>query len=64
MELHMRRSIGTLIDIPSGVPIKRQWLTWVRPAWGLDPQEMDNLIGKSLNKSLKAGTLIRHEDVY
>jgi len=64
MELHMRRSIGTLIDIPSGVPIERQWLTWVRPAWGLAPQEMDMLVGKSLNKFIKAGSLIRHEDIY
>ena len=62
LELHMRRSIGTLVDIPPGEPLKREWLTWLRPAWGLGPQEMDMLVGKPLNKYIKAGSLIRRED--
>lgn len=63
MELHMRRSIGTLVDIPAGTPVKREWLTWLRPAWGLGPQEMEKVIGKPLNKDLKAGAIVRPEDL-
>ncbi|MDO8358293.1 MAG: N-acetylneuraminate synthase family protein [Nitrospirota bacterium] len=63
MELHMRRSIGTVVDIPVGLPVKREWLTWLRPAWGLGPQEMERIIGKPLNKALKAGALVRAEDL-
>lgn len=63
MELHMRRSVATLVDIPAGTPVKREWLTWVRPAWGLGPQEMDKVVGKPLNKALKAGALVRAEDI-
>lgn len=63
MELHMRRSVATLVDIPAGTPVKREWLTWVRPAWGLGPQEMDKVVGKPLNKALKAGVLVRTEDI-
>lgn len=63
MELHMRRSIGTVVDIPVGTPVKREWLTWLRPAWGLGPQEMDRVVGKPLNKDLKAGALVRAEDI-
>lgn len=63
MELHMRRSVASLVDIPAGTPVKREWLTWVRPAWGLGPQEMDKVVGKSLNKTLKAGVLVRAEDL-
>ena len=63
MELHMRRSVAALVDIPAGTTVERGWLTWVRPAWGLGPQEMDMVIGKSLNKPLKAGMIVRAEDL-
>lgn len=63
MELHMRRSVAVLVDIPAGVTVKREWLTWVRPAWGLGPQEIDKVIGVKLKNSLKAGTIVRFEDL-
>ncbi len=62
MVAHMRRSIGTTADIPAGVPLKRVLLTWLRPAWGLGPAEMDNIVGKSLNKRLQAGAIVRADD--
>jgi N,N'-diacetyllegionaminate synthase len=63
MELHMRRSVAALVDIPAGTSVKREWLTWVRPAWGLGPQEMNKVIGVKLKNSLKAGTVVRLEDL-
>lgn len=63
MVAHMRRSIGTTVDIPAGVPVKREWLTWLRPAWGLGPDAMGLVEGKALNKPLKAGAIVRAEDV-
>jgi sialic acid synthase SpsE len=63
MEVHMRRSIGALVDIPAGVKIERSWLTWVRPAWGLRADQMEMLVGKTLNKNLGAGKIVRKEDL-
>jgi len=63
MLAHMRRSIATVTDIPAGTPVKREWLTWVRPQWGLGPEEMDRVVGKALNKALPAGAVVRAEDV-
>jgi len=63
MESHLRRSIATLIDIPAGTPIRREWITMVRPAWGLDPKDTHKVLGRKLNKDLKAGTIIRKNDL-
>jgi N-acetylneuraminate synthase/N,N'-diacetyllegionaminate synthase len=63
MLLHMRRSIGTVVDIPAGVAVRREWLTWLRPAWGIGPDDMGLVEGKRLNKPLKAGAIVRAEDV-
>lgn len=63
MLAHMRRSIATTRDIPAGVPVQREWLTWLRPQWGLGPQDMAAVIGKPLNKPLAAGAIVREEDL-
>lgn len=63
MVAHMRRSIATTVDVPAGVPVKREWLTWLRPQWGLGPDEMGRVVGKPLNKALKAGSIVRTEDL-
>lgn len=60
---HMRRSIGTTIDVDAGVPIQREWLTWLRPAWGLGPESFDQIIGKRLRHPIAKGHLIRAEDL-
>ena len=59
----MRRSLAAAVEIPAGQPVRKEWLTWARPAWGLGPDRMGDVIGKSLNKPLKAGALIRSEDL-
>ncbi len=63
MEAHMRRSLAAAVDIPAGRPVQREWLTWVRPAWGLGPDRIGDVVGKALNKPLKAGQLVRAEDL-
>lgn len=63
MVAHMRRSIATTRDIAAGVPVQRDWLTWLRPQWGIGPEDMDLVIGKPLNKALSAGAIVRAEDI-
>ena len=60
---HMRRSIGTIVDIPAGETIKEEWLTYLRPQWGLLPRDIDKVVGKQLNRDITAGELIRKEDL-
>jgi N,N'-diacetyllegionaminate synthase len=58
----MRRSIGAAVDIPAGVPVRREWLTYLRPAWGLPVDEFDTVVGRFLRRAVPAGDLIRAED--
>ena len=60
---NMRRSVAAAADIPCGVPVKAEWLTWVRPAWGLGPDQMPLVVGKTLARALKAGEIIRRDDI-
>lgn len=60
---HMRRSIGAAVDIPAGVPVRADWLTFLRPQWGLTPDRFDTVVGKPLNRAVSAGDLIRQEDL-
>ena len=63
MLLHMRRSIGAAKDIPAGVPVCAEWLTYLRPAWGLPPDRFNTVVGKRLHRDVPAGDLIRAEDL-
>lgn len=60
---NMRRSIGALTDIPAGKPIKAEWLTYLRPAWGLPVDSFDRLVGRRLKRPVAAGAVVRAEDV-
>ncbi|MBF0118020.1 MAG: N-acetylneuraminate synthase family protein [Desulfobacterales bacterium] len=57
----MRRSIAAAVDIPAGIPVKREWLTWLRPAWGIPPERINEIIGVPLVRNIKAGSLIKEE---
>ncbi len=61
--LHMRRSVGAAVDIPAGVPVQKEWLTYLRPAWGLPTDQFDATIGKRLRRTVPSGDLIRTEDL-
>jgi N,N'-diacetyllegionaminate synthase len=63
MRLNMRRSVGAAADIPAGVPIHKEWLTYLRPAWGLPADQLGSLIGKRLRRSVPEGDLIKAEDL-
>jgi N,N'-diacetyllegionaminate synthase len=60
---NLRRSLAAAVNIPAGVPVERNWLTFLRPAWGLPPERADEIAGRSLKRSIPAGTLIREEDL-
>ena len=63
MLTHMRRSLGAALDIRAGTPLQKEHITWLRPAWGLEPKHCGYLLGRSLKRDVKAGQLIREEDV-
>ena len=60
---HMRRSLAAAVDIPAGVPVKPEWLTFLRPQWGLTPDRFETVVGRTLNRAVTAGDLIRQEDL-
>jgi sialic acid synthase SpsE len=59
----MRRSVGVTADIPANTPLKREWLTWLRPAWGMHPNRIDEIVGKTLKRDVKAGDLLQDADL-
>jgi len=60
---NMRRSIGAGVDIPAGVPIKKEWLVYLRPAWGIPIERAQEIVGKKLKREIKSGDLIKEEDL-
>lgn len=60
-----RRSLRTKRDMMKGEEISRNDLTILRPCPkdGLNPYEISNILGMKLNKNIKAGSLIRWEDL-
>ena len=61
--LNMRRSLGAAVDIPAATPVRADWVTYLRPAWGLGPHELDRVVGHSLRRAIPAGDLIKAEDI-
>lgn len=55
----MRKSIGSSIDIHAGTTIKRSMLSLVRPGTGISPTMLDKIIGLTIKKNAKKGTLLR-----
>lgn len=60
---NMRRSLAAAVDIAAGVPVRAEWVTYLRPAWGLGPDSFERVVGRSLNRAVRAGDLIKAEDV-
>ena len=58
----MRRSLVSKIDIPAGIGINENMLTFKRPAIGLSPKYMDNFAGKKTLKNIPADSLIKWTD--
>lgn len=55
----MRKSIGTSIDIRAGTKIKKSMLSVFRPGTGISPIMIDNIIGMTVKKNVRKGTLLR-----
>ena len=60
---NMRRSIGTTREVAPGEVLSTDDLTWLRPAWGLGPNAMDAVVGRSVTRVIPAGHLVREEDL-
>ena len=60
---NLRRSVAAAREIPADTPVQRSWLTFLRPAWGLAPNRVDEIVNRRLVRNIPAGTLIREEDL-
>ncbi len=47
-----RRSLVALKDIKAGDTVSREHLTWKRPASGISPKDIDQLIGKKASRDI------------
>jgi len=63
MMQHMRRSIGCNVDLQRGDKINSEMLTWLRPASGIAPSDFQKIVGRTLRRSLKAGSILKSEDL-
>ncbi len=54
-----RRSLVSARDIPKGKVITIEDLTWKRPAHGISPKEISNVVGRRALKSIKEDELLQ-----
>lgn len=59
----IRRSIAAARDLPAGHVIDREDLIWLRPGSGLAPGDEGRLLGRRLNRAMRAGALFGEGDV-
>ena len=59
----MRRSIIVKNGIKKGQKIKKEDLIFKRPGTGIPVDNLKNILGKRINKNLKAETIIKYEDI-
>ena len=59
----MRRSIIVTRNLEKGTQLSLQDLDTKRPGTGISPIEIENLIGKTLNKDKEADTILKEEDL-
>lgn len=58
-----RKSIVAKVDIQKGVKIKREMLAIKRPGIGIEPKNIDKIIGKKSKRDIKEDTLISWSDL-
>jgi sialic acid synthase SpsE len=59
--MHARRSLVALKDIPKGKIIEKSDLTFKRPAHGISPKYIDDVVGKAAKVDIKEDAIIRKE---
>ncbi len=60
---NMRRSYCAIGDLEKGHKIKKKDLILLRPALGFEPNELKKIVGKSLKRKIKSGSVIKRTDV-
>lgn len=58
-----RRSIAARRDLPAGRVIGRDDITWLRPGGGFAPDEEDAVLGRTLERAVRAGDMFRPADL-
>jgi N-acetylneuraminate synthase len=53
-----RRSLVLQRDVAQGSTLSREDLTWKRPAFGISPQYIDEVIGKKATTDLKTDAIL------
>jgi N-acetylneuraminate synthase/N,N'-diacetyllegionaminate synthase len=61
--VEMRRSIGAFTDLKTGHILKREDMTFLRPAIGLSTDRVNEIVGKRLRRNVDGGCIIRIEDL-
>lgn len=56
-----RRSLVTVCDIPAGAVIKTEHLTWKRPAHGINPRDIEKLVGRVATRNIVEDTVLQWE---
>ncbi len=53
-----RKSVVTAVDVNAGTPLMATMLTTKRPAGGIEPDRVDELLGRMLNRDAAADTVL------
>ncbi|WP_165173299.1 N-acetylneuraminate synthase family protein [Adlercreutzia sp. ZJ242] len=56
--LNARRSIVSAVDIPAGMRIAREMLSFKRPGTGISPQDIDKVIGQMTSMDIPEDTIM------
>ena len=56
-----RRSLVAACDIAAGKRIKKEDITWKRPACGIDPREFDKIIGRTAARDITEDSVLKLE---
>jgi N-acetylneuraminate synthase/N,N'-diacetyllegionaminate synthase len=59
----VRRSLAARLDVPKGTILTADVLQSLRPAGGISPRFLDQVVGRQTRRSLAAGELIGWEDL-
>lgn len=58
---NMRRSLSVTESVPEGQQLEEDVLTALRPATGIDPTRMDEIIGRRLATRIEPGTILTED---
>ena len=59
---NMRKSLGIKSDLTAGTKLKHSMISLFRPGTGIPPNMINNIVGRTVNKPIKAGTLLSWDD--